>query len=398
MPPYCSIRFGSVFKPKAASWISLYFSGLFFAWGIFLPFWALWLESEGLDPSQIGMLLGFSMLARFLGNVLLMPRIKSAKHLLPGIRYVSFASILVVASLCWLNGYFWLTLLTLAANFFIATLIPLGDAVATKWVSQLQLDYGRVRVFGSIAFIVSSTLLGLGLTYYSHSLILYATLASLVVMWGLSLLTPASPLVDEDHEGEPVSSKLWPVLKQAHALKFVLVTALIQGSHAAYYAYSTLYWKSIGYTESTIGYLWSIGVALEMSILIFGSKWFKSWNANKMFLLAAVGGVIRWGIFGSTELLPLMMLSQGLHALTFALTQLAAIKYIASEAPSSQAIPLQALYSAIALNMGTALLTFLSSALYEPMGSGIFLIMGGLSALAIPLLLLNAKSAKASNS
>ncbi|UPW17225.1 3-phenylpropionate MFS transporter [Agarivorans sp. TSD2052] len=385
-----------MFKPKAASWISLYFSGLFFAWGIFLPFWALWLESEGLDPSQIGLLLGFGMLARFLGNVLLMPRIKSAKHLLPGIRWVSFASILVVASLCWLNGYFWLTLLTLAANFFIATLIPLGDAVATKWVSQLQLDYGRVRVFGSIAFIVSSTLLGIGLTYFSHSLILYATLGSLVLMWGLSLLTPAAPLVDEEHDGEPVNNRLWAVLKQKHALKFIAVTALIQGSHAAYYAYSTLYWKSIGYAESTIGYLWSIGVALEMAILIFGSKWFKSWNANQMFLLAAVGGVIRWGVFGSTEFLSLMMLSQGLHALTFALTQLAAIKYIASEAPKSQAIPLQALYSAIALNMGTALLTFISSALYEPLGAGIFLMMASLSALAIPLLLINGRAAKRS--
>ncbi|WP_411990998.1 3-phenylpropionate MFS transporter [Agarivorans sp. DSG3-1] len=380
-------------KPKAASWISLYFSGLFFAWGVFLPFWALWLESEGLDPSQIGLLLGFSMLARFMGNMLLMPRIKSAQHLLPGIRWVSFASILVVSGLCWLEGYFWLTVLTLAANFFIATLIPLGDAVATKWVSQLRLDYGRVRVFGSIAFIVSSTLLGIGLTYYSHSLILYATIGSLVLMWGLSLFTPASPLVDETSENEPANHRLWAVLKQKNTLLFITVTALIQGSHAAYYAYSTLYWKSIGYAESTIGYLWSIGVVFEMSILIFGSKWFKHWNANKMFLLAAIGGVLRWGIFGSTEILPLMMLSQGMHALTFALTQLAAIKYIASEAPSSQAIPLQALYSAIALNMGTALLTFLSSALYEPMGSGVFLIMGGLSALAIPLLLLNARSA-----
>ncbi|WP_427977365.1 3-phenylpropionate MFS transporter [Agarivorans sp.] len=377
-------------KPKAASWISLYFSGLFFAWGVFLPFWALWLESEGLNPSQIGLLLACSMLARFLGNVLLIPRIKGAAQLLPGLRWCSFASVMVLTSLCWLQGYFWLTVLTLAANFFIATLIPLGDAIATKWVSQLKLDYGRVRVFGSVAFIISSTLIGIGLTYFSHSLILYATLGSLLAMWGLSLLTPASPLQDEEST-EPHSSRLWPVLKQPYALKFVVVTALIQGSHAAYYAYSTLYWKSIDYPESTIGYLWSIGVALEMSILIFGSKWFKRWNANQMFLLAAFGAVLRWGIFGSTELLPLMALSQGLHALTFALTQLAAIKYIATEAPKHQAIPLQALYSAIALNMGTALLTFLSSSLYESIGSGIFLIMAGLSALAIPLLLVKPK-------
>ncbi|WP_432468109.1 3-phenylpropionate MFS transporter [Agarivorans sp. Z349TD_8] len=379
-------------NPKAATWISLYFSGLFFVWGIFLPFWALWLEGEGLNPSEIGLLIGFSMVARFVGNVVLMPRIKSANHLLPGIRWISFASILVVTCLFYLKGYIWLTILTLAANFFIATLIPLGDAAATKWVNQLKLDYGRVRVFGSIAFVISSTIIGNALGYFSHSLILYATAGSLLVLWGISLLSPAEKLLEPAASSNPHAGRLWPVLKQKHALRFIAVTTLIQSSHAAYYAYGTLYWKSIDYSESTIGYLWSIGVIFEMSILIFGSRWFRRWDARSMLLFAAIGGVIRWGLLGSAELLPMMMLSQTMHALTFALTQLAAIKYIGSEAPKEQAIPLQALYSAIALNMGTALLIFLCSALYAPLGSGIFLIMASLTALAIPILLVKVKA------
>lgn len=375
-------------KLSAAPWIASFNAGLFFLWGIFLPFWSLWLEGEGMSVSAIGILLGAGMLTRALGSMLLMPLAKRSEQLPPLLSWVAFASLAVLTAFLFLNNYFWLCLLTLTLNFFVATMIPVSDAIATRWVSRLGIDYGRARVSGSVAFIISSSLMGIVLSRYGTPSILYAAIGAALLTLLLSRVARADSLEDD---ASPVADaqpkgRLFKVLADANARRFILATALIQGAHAAYYAYGSLYFRDIGFSDASIGYLWSVGVICEMSIMIFGMRWFRSWSPLRMLILAAIAGAIRWALVATVDNVVLMGLTQSMHALTFALAQIAVIRYIAHEAPASQAISLQALYSALSLNLGTALLTFLCGALYADISGNIFWIMAGLNLLAIPLL------------
>ncbi|GLT19010.1 hypothetical protein GCM10007938_27920 [Vibrio zhanjiangensis] len=40
------------------NWVSQYFVGFFFAYGVYLPFWALWFEDQGVSSTDIGLLVG----------------------------------------------------------------------------------------------------------------------------------------------------------------------------------------------------------------------------------------------------------------------------------------------------------------------------------------------------
>ncbi len=43
-------------KPSPYGWISQYFLGFFFAYGVYLPFWSLWFKEQGVSPTDIGLL------------------------------------------------------------------------------------------------------------------------------------------------------------------------------------------------------------------------------------------------------------------------------------------------------------------------------------------------------
>ncbi|VEA30714.1 3-phenylpropionate permease [Salmonella enterica subsp. enterica] len=56
-------------------WLALSYFTYFFSYGIFLPFWSVWLKGLGLTPETIGLLLGVGLVARFLGSLLIAPRV-----------------------------------------------------------------------------------------------------------------------------------------------------------------------------------------------------------------------------------------------------------------------------------------------------------------------------------
>ena len=48
-------------KPSPYGWISQYFLGFFFAYGVYLPFWSLWFKEQGVSPTDIGLLVGLGL-------------------------------------------------------------------------------------------------------------------------------------------------------------------------------------------------------------------------------------------------------------------------------------------------------------------------------------------------
>ncbi|MEA1070763.1 MFS transporter, partial [Klebsiella pneumoniae] len=57
-------------------------------------------------------------------------------------------------------------------NLFFSPLVPLTDALANTWQKQITMDYGRVRLWGSIAFVIGSALVGKLVSLYDYRAIL----------------------------------------------------------------------------------------------------------------------------------------------------------------------------------------------------------------------------------
>ena len=357
----------------AFSWLALFFGAFYFVYGAYLPFWSLWLEGMGVSAEQIGMLLGVGMGIRFAGNLMVMGRIKGAGHLLPVTRMLCLLSLLAFLGFYFSHNLWWLVVLTLVANFIYPTLMPVGEALATRMVIQTQLDYGKVRLCGSFAFIVASTLVGALITDWGSDWVLHIMVLGLALMVLLSWL-PLDP-APRDVVGERARSSLRETLKSAAVRRFLLVTALLQGSHGAYYGFSAIHWKAAGYSGTTIGYLWALGVVAEIAMFAADKRYFSRFGAQRLFLVGAVGCLVRWSLLGASTELSLLLLAQLLHGVTFCISHLGAVRFMTRDLPAEQLIGAQALYAALSLGIMVAALMTLSGQLYEPLDGGIFYIM-----------------------
>ncbi|NPE72947.1 3-phenylpropionate MFS transporter, partial [Dickeya dadantii] len=162
---------------QSTYWLALGYFTYFFSYGIFLPFWGGWLKGEGLSAEAIGILLGAGLVARFVGSLFITPLVKDPARLITALRLLALLSVLTSIGFWLGSAWLWLMLVMVGFNLFFAPLIPLTDALAATWQKQITLDYGRVRVWGSVAFVIGSAVTGQLVVVWGHQAIL-ATLAA----------------------------------------------------------------------------------------------------------------------------------------------------------------------------------------------------------------------------
>lgn len=368
--------------PTPFGWISQYFVGFFFAYGVYIPFWALWFEDQGVSAGDIGLLMGIAFASRCAANLLLTPRLHKVEHLLPAIRWLSFLSVIFIWFHFFTGGNFWLmALATILFNVCCGPAIPLSDGMANYYSKLKMLDYGRTRLWGSIAFIIGSTVAGYLVSLYGTDMIVHTALAGTAVALLLAMRTPSPAPVSSSQE-DLERPKLMSLLKDKEVLRFIILLSLLHGSHAAYYSFSTIYWKGAGHAESIIGYLWSLGVIAEITVFATSQRLFSGLSLRTIFLIASFGVIIRWGLTASTTELWVLAFVQVLHGVTFAAAHIAAIRYI-QRAKENEMVPLQALYNAIPMGAFTALMTALTGWGYELYGANVFWGMALMGVLAL---------------
>ncbi|MFT2796418.1 3-phenylpropionate MFS transporter [Serratia sp. N21D137] len=379
---------------QSTRWLALSYFTYFFSYGIYLPFWSVWLKGEGIPPETIGILLGAGLVARFLGSLLIAPRVKDPSYLITALRLLALLSLAFAVGFCFGNGWAWLMLVIAGFNLFFSPLVPLTDALAATWQRQITLDYGRVRLWGSLAFVIGSALTGKLVSVWGHNAILISLLVSILVMLVGMLLKPSVlPQGESRAQNEP--SRSWrELLSEGPVWRFLLCVTLLQGAHAGYYSFASIYWEEAGYSAATIGYLWSLGVVAEVVIFASSNFLFRRWNARNLLLLSAVCGLLRWGLMATTTEIGWLLLVQVLHCGTFTVCHLAAMRFIAAR-QGAEVIRLQAVYSALAMGGGIAVMTVVAGFLFEHYQGGVFWVM---VAVVVPALFIRPPAVAVSNS
>ncbi|WP_199636900.1 3-phenylpropionate MFS transporter [Serratia sp. PAMC26656] len=367
---------------QSTRWLALSYFTYFFSYGIFLPFWGVWLKGEGITPETIGLLLGAGLVARFLGSLLIAPRVKDPSHLVTALRLLALLTLAFAVGFCFGNGWGWLMLVIAGFNLFFSPLVPLTDALAATWQKQITMDYGRVRLWGSLAFVIGSALTGQMVSVWGHNAILYSLILSVLAMLLGMMLKPSVMPQGETRTQSGPDRSLREMLKEGPVWRFLLCVTLLQGAHAGYYSFGSIYWQEAGYSASTIGYLWSLGVVAEVIIFASSNFLFRRWNARNLLLLSACCGVLRWSLMAYSTELGWLLVIQILHCGTFTVCHLAAMRFIAAR-KGPEVIRLQAIYSALAMGGGIAIMTVIAGFLFEHLQGGVFWVM---AAVAVPAL------------
>lgn len=374
----------------SARWLGLSYFTYFFCYGIYLPFWGVWLKGAGLDAGKIGVLLGCGMVARFVGSLLIASQVRNPSQLILALRLLALMTCLFALGF-WLGSqWLWLLLVMIGFNLFFSPLVPLSDALAATWTRQIGLAYGPVRLWGSLAFVISSALTGLLVSAWSEHAILLLLSIGVLAMFAGMLLPPRTMPQGEARQVERGGWEAWRDLLRENAVwRFMVCVTLLQGAHAAYYGFSAIWWQESGYSASLVGYLWSLGVVAEIVVFAFSHRLFSRWGARELLLLSGVCAVIRWGLLGATTGLPWLVVAQILHCGSFTVCHLAAMRFIAAR-QGADVIRLQSLYSALAMGGGIAVMTMICGVLFTHLHGHLFWVM---ALVALPALFLRPRAA-----
>jgi len=385
-PRLCGIGTRMGAKDRATLRLSILYGAFFLFVGVYTPYWPVWLESLEFTPLQISLLFGLGPWTRALANPVAgwLAHRRIARHrLLTGL---AVASLLGYGCFFATREFAVVFVLMLLIGFLDTPMLPLLDSIALT----SRVDFGRVRLWGSVTFIAASLLGGWLLEDRSESLVLVLVLSSSLIVALASLLAPrtdippssATPSASTEDNQVPSRPILYQLRRPNFPL-FLLTCGFLQASHAMLYVFGTLHWRTIGIDESTIGMLWAEAVVFEVILFWVAGRLKNIFRPAHWLVIAAAGGVLRWTVLaGATSLAPLVA-TQALHALTFAAMYFGAMEYIRAHTPDRDIAIATTLYSALASGVAFGLVIPASGLVYEKFGGATYFAMAALSAFGL---------------
>jgi PPP family 3-phenylpropionic acid transporter len=254
-------------------------------------------------------------------------------------------------------------------------------------VRAVGLDYGRMRLWGSLSFMAATLCGGLVIDRFGESAAVWQMVAgaALTVLAAHGLARPILP-------GRPRTVAAQPRIRLADALgllrsrlflTFLLAVGAVQAAHAAFYTFGTLHWAAQGYSGGWSGTLWAIAVAVEIVFLAFSGALVRRVGAVELIVLGGAAAVLRWLVMGFDPPLALLIPLQVLHAVTFGATHIGAFYFLTQAMPERHAGTAQAFYASITagIAMGGAML--LSGQLYAGYGGRTYWAMAAIAAVGL---------------
>jgi PPP family 3-phenylpropionic acid transporter len=374
--------------------LSVFNAAVFLAIGVQLPFWPVWLAGRGLDEQQIAGVFAALIWAKVIATPAIgaladrLDRRRTVMSVMAGIACLGYAALWPV------HGLWPLLMFNLLAGVVQSALLPLGDAVTLAAVRERGLDYGRIRVWGSLSFIVASVGSGAVLALMPAPVdgpdnrVLALVLVASLLLVGACLAVPstaaAGPHAD-GARGAAVSRRraIRQLLGNPRFWLLVVSASALQASHQLYYGFGTLYWRELGFSDTVIGLLWAEGVVAEIVLFWCAAPIVARLGPLGLLVLGGLGGIVRWGLMGVMPGLGAAALLQTLHALTFGASHLGAMYLLARSVPPGAAASAQSLYAALSAGLGSGLVMLAAGALYAAYGGQAYLFMALLSAIGL---------------
>ncbi len=342
--------------------------------GTFMPYWNLYLQHEGFNYQEIGILSSIAIITRFV-----------APFIWGWIADKSGKRMLLVRIATWVEACIWfaifiipnsfqsVALLMLIFSFFQNAILAQFEGVTLFWLAEKRAElYGKVRKWGSIGFIVGVFAIGALLEVISITLlpILLLCISFLAFLWSFSIQEPKHA-----PRSQMRLQPLWPVLKRPIVAAFFAIEFILLFSQAPFYSFYSNYLQEIGFSTTQIGALWATGVLAEIVMFAVAQKLFFSqfsWRTLVIYCLVLTS--LRWllvGVLGAN--FAGQLFAQCLHAFSFGLFHLIAMKVIFQNFSAEQQGRAQALYSTM-WGLGVALGSLLAGHYWQIVsGATIFL-------------------------
>lgn len=349
---------------------SLNFALFFFAYygyvGVFSPYASLYFADRGLSATQIGILMSLMQVMRIFGpNLWGWVADQSQRRVL----VLRLTSIVAALSFCGMfvgQTFLFFFALMVTVNLFTSAQGPISEALMLSSMRGDLTHYGRVRLWGSVGFIVLVTLSGYALDWQGIELMPWIALLMLLMVTSVTFSLHEEPA--SQHTQQPNSVR--ELLSRKSVLSFFASTFLMIAAHSSLYVYYSLYLSDIGYSKTVIGLMWSLGVIAEILFFFYQAPLFRRFGVRKLMLFSLAIAVIRFLMIGwGAQSLSVLLLAQVLHAATFGVHHSASVATLQRWFAGPLQARGQALYISISYGLGGTVGGLLLSACWDTFGA-----------------------------
>jgi PPP family 3-phenylpropionic acid transporter len=370
-----------------AARISLFYWAIFLIVGLQTPFLPLWLNARGLSVTEISIAGALPLFIRIVATPIvayLADRSGDHRRMVVILAWSGLACTVLLSQ----STQVWpIILLTTLMMLTTSTIMPLTETLAMRAVRTRGLDYGRMRLWGSISFIVATLIGGAAIEHWTGSVIIWLIIAAVVMTalaaYGLpqpddnagTAATTSRPRISRADVAELATSPLF--------LLFLAAAGMVQASHAVFYVYGVLHWRDLGLSATWTGVLWAIAVIAEIALFARSGAVLKVLSPLGLIAVGAGAAIVRWIAMAFDPALPLLIALQILHALTFGATHIGTVHFIAQNIPPERAGTAQALQASVTAGIAMGGATLLAGQLYGPFGAKAYLAMAVLGVLGL---------------
>jgi PPP family 3-phenylpropionic acid transporter len=374
MPPESQIPIASQDTARRfATRLAVFYGTMFGMVGTHLPFFTVWLKAVGIDAFWIGIITAVPPVTRF--TVLpLVTALAERRHALRGAIVATAFATAFGFSILGTQHQPVLVFLAYGVTCCLWTpMVPLTDAYALRGVARYGLNYGPLRLWGSAAFVAGALVCGLLVDVIAATNLIWviAGVAVLGAFVGLGLQPLGKP-----KSATNIQHRAGALLRDPGFLAIIVTSALIQGSHAAYYIFASIAWQQAGLRGLTIAGLWSLGVIAEIVVFALSPRF--TLPPVILVVIAALSAVARWVITAQEPPLAILAAVQLTHGLTFGLTQVGTMGLLVRHVPGHVMARGQGYFAACS-GIVSSSVSILSGVIYARYGQGVYYVMAGMA-------------------
>ena len=358
---------------SSKTWLSSNYFLQFLVTGTFLPFWMVYLTSAKnlsvLEASSI-----FSMLyfARVISGIFLSPYLIKKYNLNITMKLSVASGLILAVSYGFTNEKILLGIITFLFGLIYFMISPLVEGLASLFLREENIDYGKARTYGSLGYTV------VGILGYVGNGALYYILIFLVALYLVFMFLPQPKLVknlnlDNNSNSDKKESLYGWVLKDRNAILLIATIFLYQLSHTAYNNYNAIYLESMNISAKWLsGVILNVSVIAEIIFFIFSKRLVDKIKPKNLLVFAGVCAVIRWAALATFHNIYVFTVMQTFHAITFAVAHIAFILMLNRDYNNKEIIDMQNLYTAICFQLSMAVGLYIMGALWDISTSYVF--------------------------
>lgn len=367
--------------------LSLYYFFYFAFIGVFSPYFTLYLQSLAMSAADIALLMSQMQLMRLVAPAFWGWLADKRGRQVDIIRLSGLCACIGFTGFFLTDNFIQLFIPMTLMAFFWSAALPLVESLTFAHLADESHRYSRIRVWGSVGFIVAVLLGGALLDHLPiadvPAMVFVVLLGILVTAFRLPegrRIAKATAALTNGHE--PLAT-LRSVVADKQVWTLLLACFLMSSAHGVYYVFYSIHLHDLGYSKGMIGLLWSLGVLVEIGLFMIMAPLMQRYSLRALLLATYAVAVVRFLMIGwCAESLLLLLVAQAMHGLTFGVHHAAAIAAVNQWFPQHIHARGQALYSSISFGGGGLFGGILSGLLWDPLGAGWAFTLGALFSLA----------------